>query len=200
MSRPRGSSRRRLIVLSGALPVVLASVLVLYRPSLVGRLDDSTYDLLLRSARATPPAAGVVIVDVDERSLTTVGQWPWRRDVVGRLISRLRDAGAAVIALDVIFAESDRFEQDSKASRDAGADMTPDGKLAATLRQGRVVLGYGLTFDTAPLGRAPVRAARRSAPPSSVRRTMRDTSRFSGPPASSAVCRSSGGRRRRQGS
>ena len=155
MSRPRGSSRRRLIILSGALPVFLASVLVLYRPSLVGRLDDSTYDLLLRSAQATPPAARVVIVDVDERSLTTVGQWPWRRDVVGRLISRLRDAGAAVIALDVIFAESDRYEQDDKAARNAGSDMTPDGKLAATLRQGRVVLGYGLTFDSAPLGARP---------------------------------------------
>ena len=155
MSRPRGFSRRRLIVLSGALPVFLASVLVLYRPSLLRRLDDSTYDLLLRSAPATPPAAGVVIVDIDERSLTTVGQWPWRRDVVGRLISRLRDAGAAVIALDVIFPESDRFEQDSKAARDAGPDMTPDGKLAATLREGRVILGYGLTFDSAPLGARP---------------------------------------------
>jgi adenylate cyclase len=127
----------------------------LYRPPLLGRLDDSTYDLLLRSAQATPPAARVVIVDVDERSLTTVGQWPWRRDVVGRLISLLRDAGAAVIALDVIFPESDRFEQDSKAARDAGPDLTPDGKLAATLRQGRVILGYGLTFDSAPLGARP---------------------------------------------
>jgi CHASE2 domain-containing sensor protein len=155
VSRPRGFSRRRLIVLSGALPVFLASVLVLYRPPLLGRLDDSTYDLLLRSAQATPPAARVVIVDVDERSLTTVGQWPWRRDVVGRLISRLRDAGAAVIALDVVFPESDRFEQDSKAARDAGPDMTPDGKLAATLREGRVILGYGLTFDSASLGGRP---------------------------------------------
>jgi CHASE2 domain-containing sensor protein len=154
VSRPRGSSRRRLIILSGALPVVLASILVLYRPPLLGRLDDSTYDLLLRSAQATPPAARVVIVDVDERSLTTVGQWPWRRDVVGRLISTLRDAGAAVIALDVIFPESDRFEQDTKAAQDA-PDMTPDGKLAATLRQGRVILGYGLTFDSVPLGPRP---------------------------------------------
>jgi CHASE2 domain-containing sensor protein len=147
---PRGSSRHRRIVLSGMLPVVLAAVLVLYRPSLLERLDDSTYDLLLRSAHATPPAADVVIVDIDERSLTTVGQWPWRRDVVGRLISRLRDAGAAVIALDVIFAESDRYGQNGEG-QDTGAGMTPDGTLAAILDQGRVVLGYGLTFDAAPL-------------------------------------------------
>jgi adenylate cyclase len=132
------------------LPVVLAAVLVLYRPSLMGRLDDSTYDVLLRAAQATPPRAGVVIVDIDERSLTTVGQWPWRRDVVGRLISRLRDAGAAVVALDVIFAESDRYEQNGE-TQDASLSMTPDGKLAEILHQGRVVLGYALTFDSAPL-------------------------------------------------
>src|SRR5258708_39619027 len=130
MSRPRGASRRLLIVFSGMLPVVLAAVLVLCRRSLLGRLDDSTYDLLLRSARATPPAAGVVIVDVDERSLNTVGQWPWRRDVVGRLISRLRDAGAAVIGLDVIFAEPDRYGQNIER-QDTASDVTPDGQFAA---------------------------------------------------------------------
>src|SRR5256885_10702858 len=128
--RPRGSSHRPLVILSGMLPVVLAAVLVLYRPSLLRRLDDSTYDVLLRSAHARPPAAGVVIVDVDERSLTAVGQWPWRRDVVGRLISRLKDAGAAVIALDIIFAESDRYGQNSEAW-DTAADLTTDGTLSA---------------------------------------------------------------------
>src|SRR5262249_31053359 len=50
---------------------------------------------------------------------------------------------------------SDRFEQDSQAARDAGPDMTPDGKLATTLRQGGVILGDGLTFDSVPLGPRP---------------------------------------------
>ena len=56
------------------------------------------------------PSGRIVIVDIDDRSLTTVGQWPWRRDVVGQLVSRLRDLGAATVALDIIFAEPDRFE------------------------------------------------------------------------------------------
>src|SRR5256885_11667790 len=126
--RPRGSSHRPLVILSGMLPVVLAAVLVLYRPSLLRRLDDSTYDVLLRSAHARPPAAGVVIVDVDERSLTAVGQWPWRRDVVGRLIARLKDAGAAVIPPDTIFAESDRDRRKRQAWATA-AGTKPGGQL-----------------------------------------------------------------------
>jgi adenylate cyclase len=80
----------------------------------------------------------VVIVDIDERSLARYGQWPWRRDVIARLVARLRDAGASVVALDIIFPERDR------------SDENADGLFAETLRHGRVVLGYGLTFEAAP--------------------------------------------------
>jgi CHASE2 domain-containing sensor protein len=150
VSTPRFASRRRFIVLCGITPIVLASALAVYRPLVLGRLDNAAYDFLLRSTRTARPSAGIVIVDVDERSLATVGQWPWRRDVVGQLISRLRDAGAAAIALDVIFAESDRGAAEGVAS-----GRTPDAMLAETLSQGRVVLGYAMTFDAVPLASRP---------------------------------------------
>jgi adenylate cyclase len=142
-------ARRRRLILGGAVPVIIAAVLVPYRPALVARLDDSTYDLFLRSAHVRPPAARIVIVDVDERSLSSVGQWPWRRDVVGTLISRIRDAGASVVGLDVIFAESDRAAS-TGGDAGTGADAASDTTLADTLRQGRVVLGYGFRFDAGP--------------------------------------------------
>jgi CHASE2 domain-containing sensor protein len=93
--------------------------------------------------RATPtrtPGGRIVIVDIDDRSLTAIGQWPWRRDVIGQLISRLRDLGASTVALDLIFAEPDRYE---------GPGTLPDEALAETLRAGRAVLGYAMTFDGA---------------------------------------------------
>ena len=49
-------------------------------------------------------------------------------------MGRLRDAGASVVALDIIFAERDRDEH-------------TDDVFADALRPGGVVLGYGLTFD-----------------------------------------------------
>ena len=105
------------------------------------------YDTLVRSVDTRPPSDGVVIVDIDEASLSTVGQWPWPRDVMGHLIAGLRRMGAATVALDIIFAETDRFGLvgDRKA-----APVTPDDLLARTLRDGRVILGYGLTFDSVP--------------------------------------------------
>ncbi|HEX9367369.1 MAG TPA: CHASE2 domain-containing protein [Vicinamibacterales bacterium] len=148
-----GAPRRRLIFLSGVVPVLFTAVVSIYRPALFDRLDRAAYDSVLRIAGTKKPGPGIVIVDVDERSLATIGQWPWRRDVVGRLMTSLHAAGASVIAVDVIFAESDRFEGGGlQAERTAS---TPDERLATALHEGGVILGYGLTFDPgAPSRRA----------------------------------------------
>lgn len=136
-----GRIRRRFVLLAGVVPAILVAALALLRPAPLSRLENGIYDVMLRSAPVRPPGDRVVIVDVDERSLSTVGQWPWRRDVVGRLIERLRAMGAAVVALDVIFAEPDRAAP--------GAVGDPDGALAAALQTGRVILGYAVTFERA---------------------------------------------------
>jgi len=137
--------------------VLAAAVLGVLRPTSLARLDDSVYDILLRSTPTKGPRQNVVIVDVDDRSLSTIGQWPWRRDIVGKLITRLRNAGASVIALDIIFAESDRYGQpgDSEERLPGRTATTPDAALAGALHEGRVVLGYGLTFDAAPRPQRP---------------------------------------------
>lgn len=130
--------RRRLVILCGLAPTLVAATLCLSRPSFLAWLEWRTYDAMVRVAGAHPPSGRVVIIDVDERSLDAVGQWPWRRDVLGRLIGNLRALGAAAVALDIVFAESDRYGE---------ADNDPDTALADALRAGRVVLGYALTFD-----------------------------------------------------
>ena len=128
----------RLVIFCGLLPTLAAAVMSVGRPGGLRSLENGTYDILLRSAPSAPASDRVVIVDIDNRSLATIGQWPWRRDVLGGLIDRLRSAGAATVALDIIFAEPDRYE---------GTDGSPDEMLADTLRSGGVVLGYALTFD-----------------------------------------------------
>lgn len=129
---------RRLILLCGVIPSLIAAMLSLSRPAVLTNAEYKVYDLLVRSAHTHPPSGRVVIVDVDERSLVAIGQWPWRRDIVARLIARLRDLGASTVALDIIFAESDR---------ESGTGADSDRTLAATLRAGRAVLGYAMTFE-----------------------------------------------------
>jgi CHASE2 domain-containing sensor protein len=131
----------RLVVFCGLLPTLAAAVLSVARPGVLSSLENGAYDILLRATPTATPSDRIVIVDIDDRSLTTIGQWPWRRDVLGGLIERLRGAGAATVALDIIFAEPDRYE---------GANGSPDEMLAETIREGGVVLGYALTFADAP--------------------------------------------------
>src|SRR5881394_2978327 len=99
---------RRFVLLCGVVPAIVTAVLSLYRPAFLEKLEYSAYDALVRSARTRPPGGNIVIVDVDERSLSAIGQWPWRRDLIGNLIARMRELGASTITLDIIFAESDR--------------------------------------------------------------------------------------------
>lgn len=129
---------RRLLLLCGLVPTLVAAALSLWRPPLLAHLEFSVYDAMVRSAPTRPPDARVVVVDVDERSLAAIGQWPWRRDLVAELITRLRDEGATTVALDVVFAEADRYEREASGT---------DAALAAALRRGGVVLGYAMRFD-----------------------------------------------------
>lgn len=130
------------ILLCGLVPTLVAAVLCVNRPAFVSSLEYGVYDALVRSARTTPPGGHVVVVGIDDKSLSAFGQWPWRRDVIARLVTGLRELGASAIALDVIFPERDRQE---------GTDTNTDAVLADTFRSGRVVLGYAMTFD-APAG------------------------------------------------
>jgi CHASE2 domain-containing sensor protein len=176
--------RRRLIVLSGLVPVLVTAALALSHPPFFSRLDDAVYDTVVRSSSARKPAGRVAIVDVDDRSLATIGQWPWRRDVMGRLIAGLKDAGAAVVAMDVIFAESDRHDVASDNADDS-VPTSPDRALASIVRDPRVVLGYGLTFD--PRGTPTEKCALHTLPVAVVQRGGDDDT----PPffhATGAVC------------
>jgi hypothetical protein len=57
---------------------VVVAVLSLYRPPVLNSLDFGVYDTLSRALPTRIPSDRIVIVDVDERSLASIGQWPWR--------------------------------------------------------------------------------------------------------------------------
>ena len=93
----------------------------------------------------------VVIVDIDEQSLRKYGQWPWPRTRIAELVTRLTEAGALVIAFDVIFPEPDRLSPDVVADVFRNLDEetkarirsspSTDSVFAEALARSRVVLG-----------------------------------------------------------
>lgn len=50
----------------------------------------------------------VVIVDIDEKSLETLGQWPWSRVLLAQLVKTIQEANPASIGIDILFPEKDK--------------------------------------------------------------------------------------------
>jgi adenylate cyclase len=67
------------------------------------------YQRLMPRVREKAPA---VIVEIDERSLSLHGQWPWPRSLVAALLDRVSAAEPFAIGLDLIFPEPDRLSPD----------------------------------------------------------------------------------------
>ena len=125
------------------------------------------YQRMLPRERVTQPA---MVVEIDERSLATYGQWPWPRRQVGALVERIAAARPAAIGLDILFAEPDRMSPrrliegmaDVDAALKRQIERLPDNDalFASSLRGKAVVLGVagedGAAADDRPLKTAPV--------------------------------------------
>jgi adenylate cyclase len=120
------------------------------------------YDSFLRSAPRHHPIGSVTVADLDEASLARLGQWPWPRYRVARLLEKIREGGASAVALDMVFAERDRTSLEAlsgEVRRDVGVSfgleglppeaLDTDRALAASLAGGTYVLGYQFDFDAA---------------------------------------------------
>ncbi|MDH3393976.1 MAG: adenylate/guanylate cyclase domain-containing protein, partial [Desulfobulbaceae bacterium] len=93
--------------------IVLAAALTYYsfgtqKPHILTSLDNRIVDAMFLWRGTQKTTQSVVIVDINEKSLKELGQWPWPRDTVAKLVSNLQAGGAKVVGFDIVFAEPDR--------------------------------------------------------------------------------------------
>jgi len=120
-------------------------------PAPLEELRVRTFDTFQRIDPRVKTTRPVAIVDIDEKSLAKLGQWPWPRSQLADLIIDLTNLGAVVIAFDVVFSEADRLNPDVAARTMRYLDETTrarlrelpsnDQVLADAIRRSRVVLG-----------------------------------------------------------
>ena len=75
-----------------------------YVKSITNLSLDSYQKIFKYELKETP----VIIVDVDEKSLGKIGQFPWNRKIFGNLVKILKENGASVISFDIFFSEEDK--------------------------------------------------------------------------------------------
>jgi CHASE2 domain-containing sensor protein/signal transduction histidine kinase len=76
--------------------------------------DLHAYDRLLRFV-AEPVSPDIVLVEIDDKSVSLLGRWPWPRQLHAQLLERIATARPAAVIYDVLFTEPG--EGDDELSR-----------------------------------------------------------------------------------
>lgn len=113
-----------------------------------------TYQTIKPRDATDPPVA---VIDIDEASIGTLGQWPWSRRTVAEIVTRASGLGAAAIGFDIVFSEPDRTAPARLVEEmrrqgiaiEVGPDLPdPDAQLADAVAANAVALGIALTNET----------------------------------------------------
>jgi signal transduction histidine kinase len=168
MSKPTRQTALRLSAGWSSKPWLSVAVLALVialrivDPSTMEGLRLAYFDFEQSAWPQAPRERHVVIVDIDQASLTAVGQWPWPRSTVARLTNDIAAMQPAVIGFDVLLPLPDRLSPQeiiralpsiNEATRsDLMSLPSNDTLLAASFRRVPIVLGIAALPATAAIG------------------------------------------------
>jgi adenylate cyclase len=130
------SKAARLLI---ALVAMLTGLALLWVPAWQS-LEKRGFDVLsVVTAPGTTPLP-IILISIDDASLAEIAHpWPWPRSLHAGLIDKLKAAGAAVIAFDILFSLPTRPADDQALAQ-------------AITRAGNVVLAAGLVRQETPAG------------------------------------------------
>jgi adenylate cyclase len=114
-------------------------------------LRNAWFDAYQRMMPRSQVAQPATIVAVDEKSLAQLGQWPWPRTLVARLVDSIAEHRPLALGVDIIFAEADRLSPSELAQHNPHIGsalalqlkrlLSNDEALGTAMRKLPVVLG-----------------------------------------------------------
>lgn len=148
----RSKNGRWAFRLVGLCLILLGCIIRVWDPYPVRMTRLIYFDVLQRlSPREFNPELPVRVVDIDEASLASWGQWPWPRTLVAQMVQNLGDYGAATIAFDMLFAEPDRYSPSRLLNDPSLAGILTVERHAEKL-DNDVVLGMEMAYWPVVLG------------------------------------------------
>ena len=133
-----------------ALTIALLTYTQISDPIWAQSLRSQTFDRL-QQLDEVKHSTEVVIVNIGERSLDTWGQWPWPRQNIAQLIAELRNSGAGIISLNIMFPETDRFGGDEVLA----SCMNQNGIVLSQTPSAQGIKSTGPHIGTATIGSTP---------------------------------------------
>ncbi len=94
----------------------LVLVLTAWQQEWTHRLDYSLLDFASQY-RLSEPSDDIVIIEIDDRALSEIGNWPWDRARHAELIDQLATYGPKLTVVDILFVDPSQSESDAQLSR-----------------------------------------------------------------------------------
>lgn len=132
---------RKYLVIAVTLSFVL---LALLDPNFMEAWETKTVDWRFLVRGAQPAGDAVAIVMIDERSIQEGGRWPWPRETMARLLTRISAGAPRVIAFDIIFSEHETVATEASPSYPPTLSAGERQFQTAIKTAGNVMLGVGL--------------------------------------------------------
>lgn len=115
---------------------------------IIDRLNLAIYDSKVNFSMPKKMAQGIVIVDVDEKSLKEQGRWPWNRKTLANLTYQLfNQYQVDIVGFDIIFAEEDDSSGLKNLERIRNEYLKENKSFNATLDSVRASLDYDRLFS-----------------------------------------------------
>ena len=82
-----------------------------YSSEYIKKIDYVIYDLMMVASDTieTESSFYTVVVDIDEKSLQALGQWPWSRVITANLIEKINELNPSSLGINILFSEVDRI-------------------------------------------------------------------------------------------
>lgn len=155
--------------IAAGLAIVLVVAGIFGPPGLTTLLSFAVFDGYQKAFPRERRASPAVIVEIDEKSLAAIGQWPWPRTRMAALIERIEAHKPAAIGIDLLFTEPDSFSparlaealpvMPTEMAAALGSLPSNDTLLANAMKSSNVVLGVAGLPGVDPRFPYPPRAA-----------------------------------------
>lgn len=138
--------KKTLVQLMLALLVAFMSTLAYLKTSEIYLpFENKIKDLMFKARGEIKGDENIIIIDIDERSLKELGQWPWSRDTVSTLLQNLAEYEVGIVGLDIVFAEADNSSPKKvfqKLGLPTDGVLDYDMLLAETIGNTPTIVGY----------------------------------------------------------
>ena len=153
-----GQIKKRLFTVLLALGLWGGACLAL--PQVLQLVSERGADLVWRLVQTNQPERRVVLIDIDDESLSQIGPWPWARPVLSDLVRKLDAAGVSLKLFDITFPDQREGTSDFSRALSEGGQGSPSvlGQVFALRHESVLQVGE-------PVGALPVQGCMEAAMP-----------------------------------